>query len=215
MCGVGRTGSFFAFEQEGVVPDIITIGKGLGGGYAPIAAVLASHKVVNVLRKGTAMFNHGHTYQAHVGAGRATLFSIWSGEADLEICPQPLTCAIALKVQQIIKREGLVQRCADMGRVLERELRKQFEGAGYVGDIRGRGLFWAVEFVRDKGSKECFDPELGFGSKVQQRSVSISSKKWQAMPVSTPGTLVGGDTETYILQGIRAGCGYLPRDGDS
>ena len=179
MCGIGRTGSFFAFEQEGVVPDIITIGKGLGGGYAPIAAVLASHKVVDVLRKGTAMFNHGHTYQAHVGA-HLSLFRV--EKADLGICPQPLTCAIALKVQQIIKREELVQRCADMGRVLERELRKQFRGAAYVGDIRGRGLFWAVEFVRDKGSKESFDPELGFGSKVQRRSVLAPSKTWEALP---------------------------------
>lgn len=73
MCGVGRTGTFFAFEQEGVVPDIMTIGKGLGGGYAPIAAVLASNKVVDVLRKGTAMFNHGHTYQAHVGVRPSTI----------------------------------------------------------------------------------------------------------------------------------------------
>lgn len=75
MCGVGRTGTFFAFEQEGVVPDIMTIGKGLGGGYAPIAAVLASRKVVDVLKKGTGGFNHGHTYQAHVCLLRASSFS--------------------------------------------------------------------------------------------------------------------------------------------
>ena len=78
-----------------------------------------------------------------------------------------------------------MQRCADMGRILERELRKQFEGARYVGDIRGRGLFWAVEFVKDKESKESFDPELGFGSKIQLRSVPVPCKTRQAIPALT------------------------------
>ena len=150
MCGVGRTGTFFAFEQENVVPDIMTIGKGLGGGYAPIAAVLAGKKVVDVLRAGTGCFNHGHTYQAH-----------------------PLSCAIALEVQRVMKREGLIKRCRNMGKVLERRLRAELERAKYVGDIRGRGLFWAVEFVEDRKTKESFDPKLGFGNKVQLRAFEM------------------------------------------
>jgi len=148
MCGVGRTGTFFAFEQEDVVPDIMTIGKGLGGGYAPIAGVLVHNKVVGVLRNGTGGFNHGHTYQAH-----------------------PLTCAIALSVQQIIKRDRLVERCKEMGQLLETCLRRELKGCKYVGDIRGRGLFWAVEFVRDTETKESFDPIVGFGLKVQLRAL--------------------------------------------
>jgi adenosylmethionine-8-amino-7-oxononanoate aminotransferase len=145
MCGVGRTGTFFAFEQEGVVPDIITIAKGLGGGYAAIAGVLIQKKVVDVLRQGSAAFNHGHTYQAH-----------------------PISCAAALAVQKIIKREGLVERCSKMGLVLERLLRSELSECDSVGDIRGRGLFWAVEFVKDRVSKESFDPSAKFGLLVQQ-----------------------------------------------
>ncbi|KAM0285097.1 hypothetical protein ACHAO9_008928 [Fusarium lateritium] len=145
MCGIGRTGTFFAFEQEGVVPDIITIAKGLGGGYAAIAGVLIQKRVVDVLRQGSAAFNHGHTYQAH-----------------------PISCAAALAVQKIIQREGLVERCSKMGLVLERLLRSELGECSSVGDIRGRGLFWAVEFVKDRASKGSFDPSAKFGLLVQQ-----------------------------------------------
>ncbi|KAF5679248.1 ornithine aminotransferase [Fusarium heterosporum] len=145
MCGVGRTGTFFAFEQEGVVPDITTIAKGLGGGYAAIAGVLIHKKVVDVLRQGSAAFNHGHTYQAH-----------------------PISCATALAVQKIVKREKLVKRCYEMGLVLERLLRSELGVCESVGDIRGRGLFWGVEFVKDRASKQSFDPSAKFGLLVQQ-----------------------------------------------
>ncbi|RSL92205.1 hypothetical protein CEP52_013952 [Fusarium oligoseptatum] len=145
MCGVGRTGTFFAFEQEGIVPDIMTIAKGLGGGYATIAGVLIHKKVVDVLRRGSAAFNHGHTYQAH-----------------------PISCAAALAVQKIVKREDLVSRCAKMGVVLERALRTELGECRSVGDIRGRGLFWGVEFVKDRSTKESFRPDIKFGPLVQQ-----------------------------------------------
>ena len=147
MCGIGRSGSFFAFEQEDVVPDIMTMGKGLGGGYAPIAGVLISRKVVEALRDGTGMFNHGHTYQAH-----------------------PLACASALAVQKIIKRDNLVERCRYMGHFLERELRGTLEGKKYVGNIRGRGLFWAIEFVQNKETKRSFEPKVEFGYRVQRKA---------------------------------------------
>ncbi|RNJ58304.1 hypothetical protein D7B24_004944 [Verticillium nonalfalfae] len=145
MCGVGRTGTFFAFEQEGIVPDIVTVAKGLGGGYAAIAGVLVHSKVVDVLRSGTNAFNNGHTYQAH-----------------------PISCATALAVQKIVQRDNLVDQCAKMGRVLEDLLRSELRDCRSVGNIRGRGLFWAVEFVQDWASKETFDPKMGFGARVQQ-----------------------------------------------
>ncbi len=150
MCGIGRSGSFFAFEQEAVVPDIMTMGKGLGGGYAPIAGVLVSEKVVKGLRDGTGMFNHGHTYQAH-----------------------PLSCASALAVQKIIKRDGLVERCNKLGKFLEKELRETLEGRKYVGNIRGRGLLLGIEFVQDKETKESFEPKAEFGYRVQRRAFDL------------------------------------------
>ncbi|KAB8075131.1 pyridoxal phosphate-dependent transferase [Aspergillus leporis] len=145
MCGVGRSGTFFAFEQENVIPDIVTIAKGLGGGYAPIAGVLVHRKVIDVFRQGSNAFNHGHTYQAH-----------------------PVSCAAALAVQRIVRRENLVARCATLGKALERLLRTELAHCPSVGDIRGRGLFWAVEFVQDRQTKAVFDPTVRFGSRVQR-----------------------------------------------
>ncbi|KAF2493742.1 putative adenosylmethionine-8-amino-7-oxononanoate aminotransferase [Lophium mytilinum] len=150
MCGMGRTGTYFAFEQEDVLPDIVTVGKGLGGGYAPVAAVLISSKVVDTLRAGSAAFNHGQTYQAH-----------------------PVTCATALAVQKIVRRESLVQRCALMGMLLNQLLVDTFGGCKFVGNIRGRGLFWALEFVRDKTTKETFSPSCHFGFNVQQNAFNL------------------------------------------
>lgn len=150
MCGVGRTGSYFAFEQEYIVPDIMTIGKGLGGGYAPIAGILVGNKVVDVLEAGTGVFNHGHTYQAH-----------------------PLSCATALAVQKIIKRDSLVTRCKTSGEVLEKLLRNKLESKKYVGNVRGRGLFWSIEFVQNKDTKEPFLPEVEFGYTVQRRAFAL------------------------------------------
>ncbi|KAM3473336.1 hypothetical protein MY8738_008424 [Beauveria namnaoensis] len=145
MCGTGRCGTYFAFEPEDVVPDLVTVAKGLGGGYCSIAAVLAHKRVVDVIRQGTSSFNHGHTYQAH-----------------------PVACATALAVQKIVRRDDLVARCAAMGKLLEAKLRAELSGCPSVGDVRGRGLFWAVEFVKDKETKETFDPLISFGIQVQQ-----------------------------------------------
>lgn len=147
MCGMGRTGTYFAHEQEEILADIVLVGKGLGGGYAPVAGVLIAKKVIDVLRQGSASFNHGHTYQAH-----------------------PVTCATALAVQQIVRREKLVERCAATGVKLEKLLRDTFADSKYVGDIRGRGLFWGVEFVKNRETKESFDKSIGFGYSLQSKT---------------------------------------------
>jgi adenosylmethionine-8-amino-7-oxononanoate aminotransferase len=144
MCGTGRTGTYFAFEQEGIHPDIVTIGKGLGGGYSPIAGMLINRKIVDVLKSGSSVFNHGQTYQAH-----------------------PTSCATALAVQIILERDQLVIRCAQQGQKLGHLLREAFGKSQYVGDIRGRGLFWCVEFVEDAHFRRPFPAEMAFGSKVQ------------------------------------------------
>jgi adenosylmethionine-8-amino-7-oxononanoate aminotransferase len=144
MCGMGRTGTYFAFEQEGIKPDIVTIGKGLGGGYAAIAGMLVNDKIIDALRKGTSSFNHGHTFQAH-----------------------PVSSAIAYKVQQIVRKERLVERSAEKGEEVTNLLQEAFTGAKYVADIRGSGLFHAVEFMRDPATKEPFAKEVGFAARVQ------------------------------------------------
>lgn len=121
MSGMGRTGTLHAWEQEGVVPDIQTIGKGLGGGYQPVAGLLIGHRVINALTKGTGAFAHGQTYQGH-----------------------PVACAAALEVQRIIQEENLVQNVRTMGALLEQLLKQKLETHPHVGNIRGKGLFWGV-----------------------------------------------------------------------
>jgi adenosylmethionine-8-amino-7-oxononanoate aminotransferase len=121
MSGMGRCGTLHAWQQEGIVPDLQTIGKGLGGGYAPIAGMLINSKVVNVLAKGTGAFSHGQTYQGH-----------------------PLACAAALEVQRIVREEDLVANIAAMGKLLEKGLKTRLANHPHVGDIRGKGLFWGV-----------------------------------------------------------------------
>lgn len=152
MCGTGRTGTYFAFEQEGddVVPDIVTIGKGLGGGYAPIAGILIAKRIVDSLRQGSASFNHGHTYQAH-----------------------PMSCAAALAVQRVIRDEDLVRACAVKGCVLASLLHKAFGHHEHIGDIRGRGLFWGIEFVENRTTKKPFKSSLDVGPKIQQKAFDL------------------------------------------
>ncbi|ADX46606.1 Acetylornithine transaminase [Paracidovorax avenae ATCC 19860] len=135
MCGMGRTGTLHACEQEGVVPDIVTIAKGLGGGYQPVGAVLAHKRIVEAMSAGSGYFQHGHTYLGH-----------------------PMACAAALAVQRVIQRDGLLAKVRDDGVFFGEALRQALGGHAHVGDIRGRGFFWGVELVQDRGSKTPFDP---------------------------------------------------------
>jgi adenosylmethionine-8-amino-7-oxononanoate aminotransferase len=137
MCGSGRTGTFLACEQDGVVPDIVTLGKGLGGGYQPIGAVVCASGVYEAVANGSGALKHGQTYNAH-----------------------PVGCAAALAVQQIIEREGLLGRVRVAGERLRALLIQRFSDHDNIGDIRGRGLLLAVELVAERESKAPFDPEL-------------------------------------------------------
>jgi adenosylmethionine-8-amino-7-oxononanoate aminotransferase len=150
MCGVGRTGTMHAWEQEGVTPDIQAIGKGLGGGYQAIGAILISRRIIDALSAGSGSFVHGHTYQAH-----------------------PVACAAALEVQRIIRREGLLENVRAMGSLLERCLRERFGDHEHVGDIRGRGLFFALEFVEDRERKEPFEPSDRINERVKRRALEM------------------------------------------
>ncbi|MDA9488420.1 aspartate aminotransferase family protein [Bradyrhizobium sp. CCBAU 11361] len=144
MCGMGRTGTTHAWQQEGIAPDIQAIAKGLGGGYQPIGAMLASGKIIDTIRAGSGAFQHGHTYLAH-----------------------PLACAAALAVQDVIREDGLLDRVKERGRQLEQRLTERFGNHRHVGDIRGRGLFWAIELVADRASRTSFDPALKLNQKIK------------------------------------------------
>ncbi len=148
MCGMGRTGSLHAWQQEGIAPDIQTVAKGLGGGYAPIGGILASGRVVAALRDGSGGFMHGQTYQAH-----------------------PVACAAALEVQRIIREEGLVAHAARKGDMLEQLMAERFGNHRQVGDNRGRGLFRAAEFVSDRSRRTPFDPAQGIAERVKQAAL--------------------------------------------
>lgn len=145
MCGAGRVGPepterfprpLHAWQDPriGVVPDIMTMGKGLGAGYMPVAAMLANKRVVDALQHGTGAFSHGQTYQGH-----------------------PLACQAALEVQRIIAEDDLVANVRKQGALLGKLLIDKLGSHPAVGDIRGRGLFWAIEFVSDKATKEPFE----------------------------------------------------------
>ena len=144
MCGMGRTGTLHACEQDGVVPDLMTIAKGLGGGYQPIGAVLAQQKIVDAMSSGSGFFQHGHTYLGHAVA-----------------------CAAALAVQQVIERDGLLQKVKRDASVLQALLADKFKNHPHVGDIRGRGFFWGIELVQDRASKAPFDPARRLHAKVK------------------------------------------------
>jgi adenosylmethionine-8-amino-7-oxononanoate aminotransferase len=147
MSGMGRTGTLHAWEQEGVVPDIEIVAKGLGAGYQPIGGILVSGRVIEGLNAGSGAFMHGHTYQAH-----------------------PVACAAAVAVQQVIAEEHLLENVQAMGRRLEAGLTERLGNHRHIGDIRGRGLFWAVEFVADRASKAAFDPALKLNERVKQEA---------------------------------------------
>jgi adenosylmethionine-8-amino-7-oxononanoate aminotransferase len=149
MCGMGRTGSLHACTQEGIAPDLMAVAKGLGAGYQPIGAVLLAAKIFAAFRDGSGFFQHGHTYLAH-----------------------PVACAASLAVQETIQRDGLLANVRLQGGHLERRLRERFANHHHVGDIRGRGLFWAVEYVADRSTKAPFDPGLKLNARVRREAMA-------------------------------------------
>ncbi|WP_426954469.1 aspartate aminotransferase family protein [Muricoccus radiodurans] len=149
MSGMGRTGTLHAWEQEGIAPDIQAIAKGLGGGYQPIGAILLNERTIAPIRAGSGAFAHGHTYLAH-----------------------PVACAAALAVQKVIAEEGLLDRVKVLGARLEAGLTERFGNHRHVGDIRGRGLFQAIEFVEDRATRKPFDPARRLNLRVKEEALS-------------------------------------------
>lgn len=148
MCGMGRTGTLHACEQEGVVPDLLTIAKGLGAGYQPVGAVLAQRHIVDAMSHGSGFFQHGHTYLGH-----------------------PVACAAALAVQRVIRRDGLLDKVQADGQAFGQMLQQALGSHRHVGDIRGRGFFWGVELVADRSAKTPFDAGLRLHARIKAEAM--------------------------------------------
>ncbi len=170
MCGMGRTGSLFACEQENVVPDLITIAKGLGAGYQPIGALLASDEIYATVRDGSGFFQHGHTYMGHATA-----------------------CAASLAVLGTIEQESLLEQVRLRGRQLTDALHERFDTHTHVGDIRGRGLFIGLELVANRETREPFDPALGFHRAVKKAALA------QGLMIYPMGGTIDGQYGDHIL----------------
>ena len=148
MCGMGRCGTLWTFEQEGIVPDLVAIAKGLGAGYQPIGALMVSKEIADTIQRGSGFFQHGHTYIGHAAA-----------------------CAGALAVQNRLHDDGILNGVQPLGARLEKKLRQAFAEHPHVGDIRGRGLFWGVELVEDRATKKPFEPKLRMHARLKRKAL--------------------------------------------
>jgi adenosylmethionine-8-amino-7-oxononanoate aminotransferase len=190
MTGFGRTGERFAVNHWMVKPDLLIGGKGLTGGYFPMGMVAVDERLVQECERAGADFMF-YTYSA-----------------------QPLGCAIADKVLEIMEREHLVERAAELGARLGAQLRELLSGHQMVGDIRGTGLFWGIEIVRDKAAKTPYTPEL----RVTDRVIGAALKHGLFVyPTSgmagraggdgvmvTPPFVIGPPEIEYIIGNLRA-----------
>ncbi len=149
MCGMGRTGSLYACEQDGVAPDLMAIAKGIGAGYQPLGAMLVSKKIYDLIANGSGFFQHGHTYMGH-----------------------PTACAAGVAVQSVIQRDNLLENVQRQGENLDLALHERFGNDAHVGDIRGRGLFRGVELVADRTTKAPFEPGLQLHNRIKKEAMA-------------------------------------------
>jgi adenosylmethionine-8-amino-7-oxononanoate aminotransferase len=170
MCGMGRCGTLHACEAEGVVPDLLVVAKGLGGGYQPIGAVLAQAHVVEAFAHGSGAFQHGHTYIGHA-----------------------MACAAALAVQRVIRRDRLIERVQRQGAALRERLMAAFGNHPQVGDIRGRGLFQAIELVADRATKTPFAPGLKLHARIKAQAMA------EGLMVYPMGGTIDGQRGDHVL----------------
>jgi len=148
MAGMGRCGTLFACEQDGVVPDMITLAKGLGGGYQPIGAVMVREELAREIEEGSGAFVHGHTYVGHATA-----------------------CAAGLAVQKVFEEDQLVEQVARNGDVLAAKLQEAFGDHPHVGDLRGRGFFRGIEIVQNRETNDPFAGELAIAVKLKKAAM--------------------------------------------
>jgi adenosylmethionine-8-amino-7-oxononanoate aminotransferase len=188
MGGMGRCGTTHTWEQEGVTPDLQAVAKGLGAGYLPLGAMLVSRRVMAALEQGSGAFAHGHTFQAH-----------------------PVACAAALEVQRIIAEEHLVENVQRMGAVLTERLRARFDAHPHVADIRGRGLFQALEFVEDRATLAPFEATRQFAARLKRTALehglavypssgTIDGRRGDHVIIAPPYTVTPGDIDRIVAR---------------
>ncbi len=150
MCGMGRTGSLFACDEEKIIPDIITIAKGLGAGYQPIGAMMCQDYIYDAISNGSGFFQHGHTYLGH-----------------------PIACAASLAVLTKLIDEDMCKQVKEKGNILQRTLQRVIGQNQFVGNIRGRGLFRGIEIVKNKSTKEPFPKKFNIANKIKKEALNI------------------------------------------
>jgi adenosylmethionine-8-amino-7-oxononanoate aminotransferase len=164
LMGYGRTGRAFAIEDWGVLPDMITCGKAIGSGYAPLGAVIVSQKITDFFREGRRRFIHGFTYSGHA-----------------------MSCFVGQQVFDIMTREDLFTRPGRIGPYLHRRLGGLQQRHAVIGDVRGRGLYAGVEFVADRSTREPFPAEMNFTARL----VSMMRDKGVIVGGGVPGANFG------------------------
>jgi adenosylmethionine-8-amino-7-oxononanoate aminotransferase len=205
MCGMGRTGTLHACTQEGVSPDLMTMAKGLSGGYHPIGAVLVHGKIARAFEAGTGSFQHGHTYLAHA-----------------------MGAATALAVLETFERDNLLANVQHQGRRLQAQLHERLAtdpvAGKHVGDIRGRGLFWGIELVADKASKAPLPASFKFNAKVKAAAMreglccypmggTVDGKVGDHILLAPPYICADADIDelvTRLIRGVAAATAALP-----
>ena len=148
MCGMGRTGSLFAYEQEEIAPDVVCVAKGLGAGLQPIGAMLCTDTIYQAIAQGSGFFQHGHTYQGH-----------------------PTACAAGVAVLQEMLSQNLLAQVKEKGERLYQALQNQFAEHPNVGEVRGRGLFLGIELVQDKQTKEPLNPNFNLPEQIRHTAM--------------------------------------------
>ncbi|WP_085909834.1 aspartate aminotransferase family protein [Kiloniella majae] len=171
MCGMGRTGTLFACEHDGVTPDILCIAKGLGAGYQPIGAMLCTGNVYSAIENGSGFFQHGHTYQGH-----------------------PTACAAGYAVISTMLERNLLDKVNKRSEQLIQALTDKLGQHPFVGEIRGRGLFIALELVRDRETKTPFDPSLAVHAKIKKAAFENG-----LICYPMPGTIDGKNGDHVLL----------------
>ena len=164
MCGMGRVGRRYTFEDEGIAPDMVMLGKALAGGYGPLGAVLVSQAVYAGIRDNTGFFWHGHSFHGHA-----------------------LSCAAALAVQREIQERDLYANIRASGLLLDKLLRERFADHPHVGEIRGRGLFQGVEFVADRATKRTFDAAQGIAARLTEQALDLGLMCYASGPSAENG----------------------------